>query len=128
MHLTPSGLRAINNGTDPNPFRNHFNADWTGLGMYQIAKEVKLTRLYSRLMDPYSDWVHWSPKGIMKSTSTSPGEFQFSFLSYYQACTALVAGGAALIGVLRVWQQAHGIGIIDGLDLSEAEFADHVGE
>lgn len=105
-HLYTKGLAALEKGSDLDPFK-HFKHDWTGFSTFQLAQKTSLVNLYTRFFDPLNDWVHWSPKGFIKSADVSDGGTQYTFRSYYQSTACLIAGISSLLGCLKIWDMAY---------------------
>ncbi len=105
-HINKKGLISLENGTDPDPFR-HFEHDWTSFSTFQLAQKIGLVNLYARFLDPLNDWVHWSPKGFIKSADVSENGTQYTFRSYYQSVACLIAGISSLLGCLKVWDKSY---------------------
>lgn len=101
VHFTRRGRKRNEDGKEPDPFSD-FQHDWTGKGMYHLASQFGLQKLYAKFYDPYNDWVHWSSKGLLKTSEASDEGASFSFISYYQSVTALIAGITSLLGCLKM--------------------------
>lgn len=121
VHLNPEGQRAVDQGADLLPF-GHIKPDWTGKSAYDLAAITGLNQLHSRFYDPLSDWIHWSPKGFIKSANTASGEIQYTFRSYYQSVACLVAAIASLLGCLKIWARAFSVDLTEDIAAIETQF------
>jgi len=120
-HMNKKGITALDNGAEPDPFK-HFKHDWTGLSTFQLAEKTGLINLYARYVDPISDWIHWSPKGFIKSANTSEGGTKYTFKSYYQSVASLIAGISSILGCLKIWDQVYDAGYFSKISKFEEKF------
>ncbi len=105
IHLNDDGNKALESGEALNPF-GHFKSDWTGKSTYDLTRTPDLKNIYSRFFDPYNDWVHWSAKGLLKCSDTSGVGINYTYRSYYQSVSSLIAGITSLLGCLKIWLRA----------------------
>jgi hypothetical protein len=108
IHLNDEGQKVLAEGKEINPF-GHIKNDWSGKSMHDLAEATNELPLFSRYYDPMNDWVHWSPKGIIKSASTSKSGVQYSFQSYSLAAASIISSMISILGCINIWNKAYGI-------------------